>query len=90
MSDDLISRQHLLNRIRYYVSHTNNGSPENYAYNIALNEIIQAPKAFDKEKVIENLQGNSHSYYPSVDHYCLSKKSRRIERCNKDCQERRD
>lgn len=56
MSDDLISRQHLLNRIRYYVSHTNNGSPENYAYNIALNEIIQAPKAFDKEKVIEELK----------------------------------
>lgn len=61
MSDDLISRQHLLNRIRYYVSHTNNGSPENYAYNIALNEIIQAPKAFDKEKVIEELKANMSS-----------------------------
>lgn len=34
-----------------------------------------APKAFDKEKVIEELQKHSHNYYPSIDHYCLSRKA---------------
>lgn len=33
------------------------------------------PTAFDKEKVIEELQRHSHNYYPSIDHYCLSKKA---------------
>lgn len=31
--------------------------------------------AFDKEKAIEELQRHSHNYYPSIDHYCLSKKA---------------
>ena len=31
--------------------------------------------AFDKEKVIEELQIHSHNYYPSIDHYCLSQKA---------------
>lgn len=34
-----------------------------------------APTAFDKEKVIEELQKHSHNYYPSIDHYCLSRKA---------------
>lgn len=34
-----------------------------------------APTAFDKEKVIEKLQRRSHNYYPSIDHYCLSRKA---------------
>ena len=33
------------------------------------------PTAFDKEKVIEKLQRRSHNYYPSIDHYCLSRKA---------------
>ena len=34
-----------------------------------------AQTAFDKEKVIEKLQRRSHNYYPSIDHYCLSRKA---------------
>lgn len=34
-----------------------------------------APTAFDEEKVIEELQKHSHNYYPSIDHYCLSRKA---------------
>lgn len=34
-----------------------------------------APTAFDEEKVIEKLQRRSHNYYPSIDHYCLSRKA---------------
>ena len=30
---------------------------------------------FDKKKVIERLQKHAHNYYPSIDHYCLSKKA---------------
>ena len=37
--------------------------------------IAQQPTAFDKEKVIEELQKHSHNYYPSIDHYCLSRKA---------------
>ena len=37
--------------------------------------IAQQPTAFDKEKVIEKLKRYSHNYYPSIDHYCLSKKA---------------
>ena len=39
------------------------------------NEVAQQPTAFDKEKVIEELQNHSHNYYPSIDHYCLSRKA---------------
>lgn len=39
------------------------------------NEVAQQPTAFDKEKVIEELQKHSHNYYPSIDHYCLSRKA---------------
>ena len=34
-----------------------------------------AQTAFDKEKVIEELQKHSHNYYPSIDHYCTSVKA---------------
>ena len=37
--------------------------------------IDQQPTAFDKEKVIEELQRHSHNYYPSIDHYCISEKA---------------
>lgn len=38
-------------------------------------EIEGTPTAFDKEKVIEELQKHSHNYYPSIDHYCVSEKA---------------
>lgn len=34
-----------------------------------------APTAFDKGKVIKELQKHSHNYYPSIDHYCTSVKA---------------
>lgn len=38
-------------------------------------EIEETPTAFDKKKVIEELQKHSHNYYPSIDHYCTSVKA---------------
>ena len=38
-------------------------------------EIEEMPTAFDKEKVIEELKKQSNNYYPSIDHYCLSRKA---------------
>ena len=55
MSNDLISRSALLESVNYYYTHTPNDSPEHYAYGVALKEIREHPKAFDKEKVIEEL-----------------------------------
>lgn len=37
--------------------------------------IDRQPTAFDKEKVIEELKKQSNNYYPSIDHYCLSRKA---------------
>lgn len=69
MSDDLISRKALIAdmRGRKYIDK-------------ALCEIFEtivdeSPAAFDKEKVIEELQRHSHNYYPSIDYYCLSRKA---------------
>lgn len=42
---------------------------------MVMDDIDEMPTAFDKEKVIEQLQKCSHNYYPSIDHYCLSKKA---------------
>ena len=38
-------------------------------------EIEETPTAFDKEKVITEMKKNSHNFYPSIDHYCLSQKA---------------
>ena len=43
--------------------------------NRMLDMIKRSSTAFDKEKVIEELQKHSHNYYPSIDHYCLSRKA---------------
>ena len=43
--------------------------------NRMLNMIKRSSTAFDREKVIEELQKHSHNYYPSIDHYCLSRKA---------------
>lgn len=37
--------------------------------------IRRQPTAFDKEKVIAEMKKNSHNFYPSIDHYCLSQKA---------------
>ena len=56
MSDDLISRKELAERLDYYFQHTGEDQPEHYAFGVALKEVKEAPVAFDKEKVIEELQ----------------------------------
>ena len=72
MSDDLISRKALLNRFKY--SETDNETDK--AWICTVRRIIkEQPTSFDKEKVIEKLQRRSHNYYPSIDHYCLSRKA---------------
>ena len=72
MSDDLISRKALLDRFRY-------GDKEfesDKAWICAVRRMIkEQPTAFDREKVIEELQKHSHNYYPSIDHYCTSVKA---------------
>lgn len=56
MSNDLISRNALLEGVNYYYTHTPNDSPEHYAYGVVLKEIREHPAAFDKEKVIDELK----------------------------------
>ena len=67
MSDDLISRKSLIENLnKFALKH----------YNTLVNDLImKEPTAFDKDKVIEELQRRSHNYYPSIDHYCLSRKA---------------
>lgn len=55
MSDDLISRKVLVERVKYLFTHTNEGTPEHYAYGVVLNEIRELPMAFDRQKVLEEL-----------------------------------
>lgn len=81
MSDDLISREALLEimnmRLSDY-SHDSNSGAQKVAgiYKCEMIPVVEkAPTAFDKEKVIEELRRHSHNYYPSIDHYCLSKKA---------------
>lgn len=67
MSNDLISRKSLIENLNKF-------APEHYT--ALVNDLImKEPTAFDKEKVIEELQRRSHNYYPSIDHYCLSRKA---------------
>lgn len=69
MSDDLISRKALINILK--------GVDKDGL--LTINQIIDfiedQPTDFDKENVIEKLQRRSHNYYPSIDHYCLSRKA---------------
>lgn len=55
MGDDLISRSALLEIINYYYAHTPNDSPEYYAYGVVLNELKAVPTAFNKEKVLQEI-----------------------------------
>ena len=56
MSDDLISRKELAERLDYYFQHTGEDQPEHYAFGVALKEVKEAPTAFEKEKVIDELK----------------------------------
>ena len=56
MSNDLISREELAERLDYYFKHTGEDQPEHYAFGVALKEVKEAPVAFDKEKVIDELK----------------------------------
>ena len=44
-------------------------------FDMVMDDIDEIPTAFDKEKVIKELQKHSHNYYPSIDHYCTSVKA---------------
>lgn len=83
MSDDLISRKTIKSQIETirdcwgtspFVS---SSDMKLYAetFNVVLQTISDCHTAFNKEKVIEELQKHSHNYYPSIDHYCLSRKA---------------
>ena len=62
MRDDLIRRKSLIENLNKFAP-----------YSTLINDLItKEPTAFDKEKVIEELQKHSHNYYPSIDHYCVS------------------
>lgn len=63
MNEDLINRNTLVERFNYLFMHTNEGSPEHYAYGVALKEIREHPVAFDKESVIEQIRNVPYRYY---------------------------
>ena len=79
MNDDLISRKAVL-EILYKISDRNYGNLFGYGINRACDVIEHAETAFDKEKVIEELNGEielcvTHPLYPGR----YIKKSRTIE-----------
>ena len=78
MSDDLISRKEAVELvIAEYDRFQANGGSHSGRYELdKIIKILQNMQtAFDKEKVIEELQKHSHNYYPSIDHYCTSQKA---------------
>ena len=50
-----------MERINYYITHTAVDSPENYAYSLIFEEVSEAPTAYDKEKVIEEIEGREEA-----------------------------
>ena len=78
MNDDLISRKALKQAIDhdFYEHYTKYHDTDQRALiDMVMDDIDEMPTAFDKEKVIEELQRRSHNYYPSIDHYYLSRKA---------------
>lgn len=69
MSDDLISRKAVIAAVD---RHTREDGTLDDDISVILEEV---KTAFDKEKVVAELQRHSHNYYPSIDHYCLSRKA---------------
>ena len=75
MSDDLISRKEAIDILENMIFEVGKDLSKSYLLQDARERIIRLNAAFDKEKVIEELQRHSHNYYPSIDHYCLSRKA---------------
>ena len=74
--DDLISRKDLIGTERLLMTDiVENNEVAKYILEQVLYDIEHAPAAFDKEKVITEMKKNSHNFYPSIDHYCLSQKA---------------
>lgn len=82
MNDDLISREEAYKAFSDYLNRNIIGEISSRT-ELSIGEIASViksiPTAFDKEKVIEELQKNSHNYYPSIDHYCTSQKAVRLK-----------
>ena len=73
---DLISRKALLGTEWLLMTDIVQNNPTaKYILEQVLYDIEHAETAFDKEKVIKELQKHSHNYYPSIDHYCTSVKA---------------
>lgn len=73
---DLISREDLLGTQRLLMTDIVENNPTaKFVLEQVLFDIEHAETAFDKEEVIKELQKHSHNYYPSIDHYCLSRKA---------------
>ena len=71
---DLISRKALITEIEMNMADICNADVRE-GMEFAIELINSIPTAFDKEKVIKELQKHSHNYYPSMDHYCTSVKA---------------
>lgn len=61
--------------IEYLGLDVENVREDNVGEIVTLEDFDRQPTAFDKEKVIKELQKHSHNYYPSIDHYCTSVKA---------------
>ena len=75
MSDDLISRKDVITIIENMIFEVGKDLSKSYLLQDAKERIRRLNTAFNKEKAIEELRKHSHNYYPSIDHYCLSKKA---------------
>lgn len=79
MSDDLISRKEAIDILENMIFEVGKDLSKSYLLQDARERIIGLNTAFDKEKVIEQMQKHSHNFYPSVDHYCISQKAVKLK-----------
>lgn len=82
MNDDLISRKTLLEEIdSLRIELTGISCQKEFRKTVkevltCVKHIIDdQPTAFDKENVMVEMKKRSRNFYPSIDHYCLSKKA---------------
>lgn len=79
MNDDLISRKEAIDILENMIFEVGKDLSKSYLLQDARERIIGLNTAFDKEKVIEQMQKHSHNFYPSVDHYCISQKAVKLK-----------
>ena len=82
MGNDLISRKALEQSIRDYADEVGcNRGEQELANGIlkALSKVDEAPTAYDITEVVEKLNNNSHNFYPSIDDYCVSVESVKLD-----------